>query len=128
MNTNIVSELSRCFPAEDLLTKPEDLMAYSYDGTPMMQQLPLAAASRNIRMWVCRWIATRSYCSKSTGTPQPSMTRRSEYLRPTFLANERNPDEIHRVHQAVAEIFEYAVKLGGTISGEHGIGLTKKSR
>jgi glycolate oxidase len=48
-------------------------------------------------------------------------------LHPTFLANERNPDEIHRVHEAVAEIFEYAVKLGGTISGEHGIGLTKKS-
>jgi hypothetical protein len=43
MNTNIVSELARCFPAEDLLTKPENLMAYSYDGTPMMQQLPLAA-------------------------------------------------------------------------------------
>lgn len=42
MNANIVSELSRCFPAEDLLTKPEDVMAYSYDGTPMMQQLPLA--------------------------------------------------------------------------------------
>jgi glycolate oxidase len=48
-------------------------------------------------------------------------------LHPTFLANELNSDEIHRVHQAVAEIFEYAVKLGGTISGEHGIGLTKKS-
>jgi glycolate oxidase len=48
-------------------------------------------------------------------------------LHPTFLANELNEDEIHRVHQAVKEIFEYAVKLGGTISGEHGIGLTKKS-
>src|SRR5262249_39117839 len=42
MNTNIVSELARCFPAEDLLIKPEDLMAYSCDGTPMVQQLPLA--------------------------------------------------------------------------------------
>ncbi|MBV9106916.1 MAG: FAD-binding protein [Verrucomicrobia bacterium] len=48
-------------------------------------------------------------------------------LHPTFLANERNPEEIHRVHQAVTEIFSYAVELGGTISGEHGIGLTKKS-
>ena len=48
-------------------------------------------------------------------------------LHPTFLANERNPDEIHRVHEAVREIFEYAVSLGGTISGEHGIGLAKKS-
>ena len=48
-------------------------------------------------------------------------------LHPTFLANERNSDEIHRVHEAVTEIFSYAVELGGTISGEHGIGLTKKS-
>jgi glycolate oxidase len=48
-------------------------------------------------------------------------------LHPTFLANERNPDEIHRVHEAVTEIFSYAVELGGTISGEHGIGLTKKT-
>ena len=47
-------------------------------------------------------------------------------LHPLFLANELNPDEIHRVHDAVGEIFDYAVKLGGTISGEHGIGLTKK--
>ncbi|MBW0000676.1 MAG: FAD-binding protein [Verrucomicrobia bacterium] len=48
-------------------------------------------------------------------------------LHPTFLANERDPDEIHRVHEAVREIFAYAIELGGTISGEHGIGLTKKS-
>jgi glycolate oxidase len=48
-------------------------------------------------------------------------------LHPTFLANERNPDEIHRVHEAVREIFGEAVRVGGTISGEHGIGLTKKS-
>jgi glycolate oxidase len=48
-------------------------------------------------------------------------------IHPTFLADERNADEIHRVHQAVAEIFDYAVQLGGTITGEHGIGLTKKA-
>src|ERR1700736_1579513 len=47
-------------------------------------------------------------------------------LHPTFLTNERDKDEIHRVHEAVAEIFAKAVELGGTISGEHGIGLTKK--
>ena len=48
-------------------------------------------------------------------------------LHPTFLANERDEDEIHRVHEAVREIFAYTVELGGTISGEHGIGLTKKA-
>ncbi|MBV9674010.1 MAG: glycolate oxidase subunit GlcD, partial [Verrucomicrobia bacterium] len=48
-------------------------------------------------------------------------------IHPTFLANERNPDEIRRVHEAVTEIFSYAVAIGGTISGEHGIGLAKRS-
>jgi glycolate oxidase len=47
-------------------------------------------------------------------------------LHPTFLTDERNTEEIHRVEQAFAEIFEKAVSLGGTISGEHGIGLAKK--
>ncbi len=47
-------------------------------------------------------------------------------LHPTFLANERNEDEIHRVHAAVREIFDEAVRLGGTISGEHGIGVAKR--
>ena len=30
------------------------------------------------------------------------------------------------VEKAMAEIFEYAVQLGGTITGEHGVGLAKK--
>jgi glycolate oxidase len=47
-------------------------------------------------------------------------------LHPTFLCDERNPDEIHRVHQAFAEIFHRAIEIGGTITGEHGIGLAKK--
>jgi glycolate oxidase len=47
-------------------------------------------------------------------------------LHPTFLCNERDKDEIERVHAAFREIFEKAVTLGGTITGEHGIGLAKK--
>ncbi len=48
-------------------------------------------------------------------------------LHPTFLTDERNTDEMHRVELAMREIFEFAVKLGGTITGEHGVGLAKKS-
>ncbi len=48
-------------------------------------------------------------------------------LHPTFLTDERNHEEMHRVEQAFAEIFEEAVRLGGTITGEHGIGIAKKS-
>src|SRR5204862_3679022 len=48
-------------------------------------------------------------------------------LHPTFLTDERNQDEMHRVEEAFKEIFDEAIRLGGTITGEHGIGLAKKS-
>jgi len=47
-------------------------------------------------------------------------------LHPTFLTDERNKEEMHRVHEAFKEIFDEAIHLGGTITGEHGIGLAKK--
>ncbi len=48
-------------------------------------------------------------------------------LHPTFLTNETNQEEMHRVEEAMKEIFTRAVELGGTITGEHGVGLAKKS-
>lgn len=47
-------------------------------------------------------------------------------LHPTALTDERDKDEMKRVEMAFEEIFDYAIKLGGTITGEHGIGLAKK--
>ena len=47
-------------------------------------------------------------------------------LHPTFLVNERNHDEMERVEVAMKEIFDFAVSLGGTITGEHGVGVAKK--
>jgi len=47
-------------------------------------------------------------------------------LHPTFLTDERNVQEMERVELAMKEIFDFALKLGGTITGEHGIGLAKK--
>lgn len=46
-------------------------------------------------------------------------------LHPTAMTDARNPEEIERVEQAFAEIFEAAIKLGGTITGEHGVGIVK---
>jgi len=48
-------------------------------------------------------------------------------LHPTFLTDERNEDEMRRVEEAFKEIFDEAIRLGGTITGEHGVGLAKKS-
>lgn len=47
-------------------------------------------------------------------------------LHPTFLTDERNKDEMHRVEEAFKEIFAEAIRLGGTITGEHGVGVAKK--
>jgi glycolate oxidase len=47
-------------------------------------------------------------------------------LHPTFLTDERNAEEMARVDVAMKEIFDYAISLGGTITGEHGVGLAKK--
>ena len=47
-------------------------------------------------------------------------------LHPTCLTDERDQDEIRRAHAAFTEIFEAAIALGGTITGEHGVGLAKK--
>jgi len=46
-------------------------------------------------------------------------------LHPTFLTDGRDEEEMKRVEAAITEVFEVTLKLGGTISGEHGIGLTK---
>jgi len=47
-------------------------------------------------------------------------------LHPTCLTDERDHAEMHRVELAFEEIFAAAIALGGTITGEHGVGLTKK--
>ncbi|MGC8653521.1 MAG: FAD-binding oxidoreductase [Candidatus Kryptoniota bacterium] len=47
-------------------------------------------------------------------------------LHPTGLTDERNTEELNKMKNAFDEIFEKAISLGGTITGEHGVGLAKK--
>ena len=47
-------------------------------------------------------------------------------LHPTFLTNEKDRDEMHRVELALEEIVDETIRLGGTVTGEHGVGLAKK--
>jgi FAD/FMN-containing dehydrogenase len=37
-----------------------------------------------------------------------------------------DPAELQRSHDAAAELFALAARLGGSVSGEHGIGLLKR--
>ncbi|WP_108022010.1 FAD-binding oxidoreductase [Melghirimyces profundicolus] len=46
-------------------------------------------------------------------------------LHPNIICDQRDTEEMIRVEQAVGEIFTTAIDLGGTLSGEHGIGTMK---
>lgn len=46
-------------------------------------------------------------------------------LHPNIIADQRDEEEMKRVEMAVEEIFKAALELGGTLSGEHGIGTMK---
>ena len=48
-------------------------------------------------------------------------------LHPTFLTDERDAEEMARVHEALEDIVTRTLALGGTITGEHGVGLAKKA-
>jgi len=46
-------------------------------------------------------------------------------LHPVICTDERNPEVWNRAMRCFEEIFRAALELGGTISGEHGVGLAK---
>ena len=47
-------------------------------------------------------------------------------LHPNILCDLKDAEEMKRVQRAAREIFEAAASLGGTLSGEHGIGTLKR--
>ncbi|MCB1088533.1 MAG: glycolate oxidase subunit GlcD, partial [Verrucomicrobiae bacterium] len=47
-------------------------------------------------------------------------------VHPTFLTDERDEAEMVKVEAAMEAIFAHTIELGGTITGEHGVGLAKK--
>ncbi len=47
-------------------------------------------------------------------------------LHPQILTDVRNQDEMKRVEKAIDEISLKALELGGTLTGEHGIGIAKR--
>lgn len=49
-------------------------------------------------------------------------------LHSTFLVDRSSAEELERADRAALDLFELAVRLGGSVSGEHGIGVTKRGQ
>jgi glycolate oxidase subunit GlcD len=49
-------------------------------------------------------------------------------LHSTFLVDRTSADELERAELAAQDLFELAVRLGGSVSGEHGIGVAKRGQ
>lgn len=97
------SALARVSPTTIL----EDATVPRSELAPMIRFIQAAAAKHNLR------IGTFGHMGDGN-------------LHPTVLTNERNLEEMKRVEQAFHEIFNETIRLGGTITGEHGVGLAKK--
>ncbi len=48
-------------------------------------------------------------------------------LHVNFMYDSKNPNEIKKIHRGVEKLMKEVIRLNGTISGEHGIGLAKQS-
>jgi glycolate oxidase len=46
-------------------------------------------------------------------------------LHPLILFDANNAEELHRTEQFAAEVLEKCIEVGGTITGEHGVGVEK---
>jgi glycolate oxidase len=115
-----------------------------------------ADAKERQRLWKCRKTAfaavgrlSSSYCTQDGVVPRtklPHIQRRiteigAKYgvrivnvfhagdgnIHPVLLFDERNPAEIENVLAAGAEILEECIAIGGSVTGEHGIGVEKIS-
>ena len=47
-------------------------------------------------------------------------------LHPNILFDKRDPEQWKAVEAMVAEVFGAALAVGGTLSGEHGVGVLKR--
>jgi glycolate oxidase len=46
-------------------------------------------------------------------------------LHPTVVLDPADEDAPQRAHRAFAELFAHAIEMGGSITGEHGVGMVK---
>jgi glycolate oxidase len=62
------------------------------------------------------------------GLPVPAFGHAGDgNIHVNIMLDKNDPKELENAHALVQSLFERLIQLGGTISGEHGIGITKSS-
>jgi len=65
--------------------------------------------------------------SRAHGIPIPVFGHAGDgNLHVNIMLDHDDPSEVNKAHQIVSKIFMKVLELGGTITGEHGVGITKK--
>jgi glycolate oxidase len=64
--------------------------------------------------------------SEKTGLPIPAFGHAGDgNIHVNIMMDKALPEEVRKGEQAVRELFQEVIDLGGTITGEHGVGITK---
>ena len=123
LNPSILKSLEAIVGTQEILTQKEDLIPYYFHGTAALKGLPGCVAFTHNSEQVSGVLKLAKEHQLKVGTFGHIGDGN---LHSTFLTDERNESEMHRTKCAFEEIFKEAIQFGGTITGEHGIGIAKK--
>ena len=105
---SVIAELRTLVGAENVLSHGHELLVYECDAYTLE---------------IMRFIRATS---EKHGLRIPNVFHAGDgNIHPLILYDERDPAQVTRAVQAGEEILEKCVALGGSVTGEHGIGVEK---
>jgi glycolate oxidase len=97
--------------------------------SPSMMKLRPDKISEDVvvpRSRLAEFISFLRALGESSGLPIPAFGHAGDgNIHVNFMLDKSDKEEVKKVHLAVKSLFEKVTSMGGTITGEHGIGITK---
>jgi glycolate oxidase len=80
------------------------------------------------RSGLAQTVAFLSRLARKYNLPIPAFGHAGDgNIHVNFMLDKDDPDEMERAQAAIEDLFREVIRLGGTISGEHGVGVTKSA-
>lgn len=136
MRPDIIQKLSAIVGIDNLYTSLEDLYCYTYDASFVKADLKKDLAGVAVYPGNTEEVSQILKLANQERIPVVPRGAGSNVsggtisvgdciLHATILTDEMDLEEAARVEKAIDEIFVATVELGGSLSGEHGIGRAK---